>query len=115
MKKYLSQIYPIIMTNKEIKDINKPIIAHVFLKAIQLQDPSAELLTYPAEDKPRLSFTIINTNTIGDIPQARTYQKIFKTDKNNWYGNLWITSENSFTAINKRLQRITGVNQVNLQ
>jgi hypothetical protein len=81
MKKYLSQIYFRILTNNKSKDISSLLIAHVFLKAIQLHDPSAKLLTCPAENKPRLNFTSINTILTGDVPQSRTYQQVHKTDK----------------------------------
>lgn len=102
MKKWNSQIYFRILTNNKVKDLSALFIDHVLLKASQLHDPSAELLTSPATDKPQLSFTEINTSLNGDIPQARTYNKIFKTDKNNWYGNFWITSDIAFTLIVKQ-------------
>jgi hypothetical protein len=54
------------------------------------------LLTSPANDKSRLSFTIINTSLTGEVSQALTYQKVYKTDKNNWYGNFWLTSVIAF-------------------
>jgi hypothetical protein len=64
-------------------EIDANIIANIFLKASQLHDPSSDFLTSPATDKPRLSFTTINPNLNGEIPQARTYNKIYKTEKNN--------------------------------
>jgi hypothetical protein len=111
MKKYVSQIYFRIITNNKSKDISALLIAHVFLKGIQLHDPSAELLTCPAEDKPRLSFTVINTILTGDDPQSRTYQQVHKTDKNNWYGNLWLTSDIAFTQTKEHIRLIEPTRQ----
>jgi hypothetical protein len=43
----------------------------------------------------------VNASLQGEIPQARTYHKLHKTDKNNWYGNVWLTSNVPFPSIRK--------------
>jgi hypothetical protein len=52
MKKNVTQIYFRILTGNKIKENSAQTVAHIFLKASQLFDPSAEMLTCPAIDKP---------------------------------------------------------------
>jgi hypothetical protein len=77
-----------------------------------MNDPAAELLTSPTNDKPRLSFTTFNTSLQGNVPQGRTYHKLFKPDKDNWYGNLWIITDIPFPSFRKNKTTKDSLNQL---
>lgn len=89
------------MVNEKTKSITSYKISHSFLKAIQLTDITAEILTPPHAAQQRLSFTTLNLTVDENAPQNRTYTKLFSTNKLNWYGNLWFTGNVPFTAIRK--------------
>jgi hypothetical protein len=76
-------------------------ITHAILKAIESIDITAEIITPPSAIHQQLSFTTINTTLTGESPLSRTFNKIYPTGKQNWYGNLWFTGDQQFPSIRK--------------
>lgn len=110
MKENVYQVYFCIMTNNIKKPFSEIQIANVLLKAIQQVDGTTEILTPSSNLHQRLSFTTINPTLSGDIPQNRTFSKIFSTEKQNGYGSLWFTSDLSFPSIGKNQSFKTDIN-----
>lgn len=96
MNENVYQVYLRIMTNNKNKPLSEIKIANVILKAIQQVDGKAEILTPRSNLNQRLSFTTINPTFGGDILQNRTFSKVFSTEKQNWYGNLWLLATSCF-------------------
>jgi hypothetical protein len=88
--------------NETISSIQR---ANTIVKSIQNIDALAEIMTSPNEHQQRLSFSTINTTGTlkGNAPQGRTYSKLFSTDKLNWNGKLWFTSDLNFSTIQNTL------------
>jgi hypothetical protein len=82
-KAHSYQVYIHIKKQGKDKLINANIIAHIFLKDLQLHDAPTEMVTAPTLNKPRLSFTTVDPSLEGNIPQSRTTTRLFRTDKLN--------------------------------